>query len=206
MSRCTMPRACAAASAAATCVATWSASRGAIGPLSEPLAQGVSLHELADDERTAVDFAEVVNDQDVRVIDRRCRARFGAETPQAVRIRSDVGGQQLQRDLPVELRVVRPEHFAHAAGADLASMRYEPKTRSIMSGGMGRGMIRRLWEIWSTSGSGMSSPGGSDSRVCRHGPSARADRRVARGGRPPARSARLPLSPMTEREHRWAAP
>ena len=52
------------------------------------------------------------------MIDGRGRARLGVEPPQPLRIGRKVSGQQLQRDGPVELRVMSPEYFAHAASTD----------------------------------------------------------------------------------------
>ena len=44
------------------------------------IAKRLSLHQLHDDERTQVVLTNVVNRADMRVVQRRCGARFGPET------------------------------------------------------------------------------------------------------------------------------
>jgi hypothetical protein len=61
---------------------------------------------------------EPVNLRDVRVIERREEASFTLETGKAVRIGCEVGWEDLERDVPLESRVARPIHFAHAASAN----------------------------------------------------------------------------------------
>ena len=49
---------------------------------------------------------------------RRDRPRFGLEPPAHLRVGRDVVGHHLDGDIPVEPRVPRAIHLAHAAGAD----------------------------------------------------------------------------------------
>ena len=58
-----------------------------------------------------------VNRGDVRMIERRERFRFALEAHQAIGIASKRLGQDLQRHIPIELRVSSP--IDHAAGANL---------------------------------------------------------------------------------------
>ena len=46
------------------------------------------------------------------------RARFTLEAREPFRIARERGGQHLERDVAMELRIVRAIHLAHAAGAD----------------------------------------------------------------------------------------
>ena len=57
--------------------------------------------------------------RDVRMVERREDLRFALEPGQAIRIGGESFRQDLQGDIAVELRVVRPLHFAHAAFANL---------------------------------------------------------------------------------------
>ena len=55
---------------------------------------------------------------DVRMIQRRERLRFALEAGQAIGISRERVGQDLDRDVAIQLRVARAIHLAHAAGAD----------------------------------------------------------------------------------------
>ena len=57
--------------------------------------------------------------RDVGMIQRRERLRFAREPRQPVGVAGEGVGQDLQRDIAIELRIARAKHLAHAAGADL---------------------------------------------------------------------------------------
>ena len=83
----------------------------------EPRTQRLSLDELGHDERTAVSVSEVVDDQDVRVIERRGRFRFKLKATQPRRIRQGRSQETLQGDRTIEDDVLRAIDLAHSAGA-----------------------------------------------------------------------------------------
>lgn len=58
--------------------------------------------------------AHVVDSENVGMIERAGRPGFLFEPPQPVQIAAEVGGQNLDRNLAAEPRVLRPVHFTHA--------------------------------------------------------------------------------------------
>ena len=52
------------------------------------------------------------------MIQRREKLRFAGKPCKSVGIEGEDVGQNLERDLPIELRVARAIHLAHAAGAE----------------------------------------------------------------------------------------
>ena len=52
------------------------------------------------------------------MVQRREHLRFASKPRQTIRIESDVGWEQLERDLAIELRIAGAIHLAHAAGAE----------------------------------------------------------------------------------------
>jgi hypothetical protein len=52
------------------------------------------------------------------VVERGDGAGFALEALQPFRVRCDVGGKDLDRDVAPQPRVARPVHLAHAAGAE----------------------------------------------------------------------------------------
>ena len=57
--------------------------------------------------------------RDVRVVERGERLRFAGEPGQPIRVVGEGVGQDLQRDIAIELRVAGPKHLSHPAFADL---------------------------------------------------------------------------------------
>ena len=55
---------------------------------------------------------------DVRVIQRREHLRFAPETRQPIGVRGEQLGEDLDRDVAIQLRVARTIDLAHAAGAE----------------------------------------------------------------------------------------
>ena len=81
--------------------------------------QRLAFHELHGDERQSVlGLADVVDDADVRMIERRSGLGLGQEPLPAVRIVRQIRRQELDRRLPVEPCVFRQEHFPHPARAE----------------------------------------------------------------------------------------
>jgi hypothetical protein len=82
-----------------------------------PVAQRSAVDELGDEVLVLLEFAGIVDREDVRVIQRRGHLRFALEAPQ----RRGVGptrGEKLDRDLPIQSRVERAVDHAHAALAE----------------------------------------------------------------------------------------
>ena len=68
--------------------------------------------------RDAAAVLEAVDLRDVRMIQRGERLRFALEARQAVGVGRERLGQDLDRDVAIELRVARAIDLAHAACAD----------------------------------------------------------------------------------------
>ena len=71
-------------------------------------------HETLD----AVDILAAIDGRDVGMTQRRQDLRFAFEAPATLAIGSDVIGENLEGDIPAELRVVSTKHFAHATTAE----------------------------------------------------------------------------------------
>jgi hypothetical protein len=78
--------------------------------------QRLSFDELHREEPHAVCFFGGVDRDDVGMVERGDRARFTGEALQPRRIIRHVRGQNLERHVASQPRIVRPVHFAHAAG------------------------------------------------------------------------------------------
>ena len=80
--------------------------------------QVVALDELHHDRTHTATFFEAVDVRDVRVIDGRQRLRFACEPREPLGVAGERVGQDLQRDIAIELRIARTEYLAHPARAD----------------------------------------------------------------------------------------
>ena len=117
-SRCTIPASCALARPSAICAAICSARRGRHRPGLQNLPHGLALDELHADVGLRGVLAEVVNRDDGGVIEGGSRSGFLLEPPEPIGVVREVGRQQLQRDIPIELGVARQVHFAHSPRAE----------------------------------------------------------------------------------------
>jgi hypothetical protein len=81
-------------------------------------------------------FLQPVDGRDVGVIERRQRLRFAGEPSKPVGITGEGLGQDLQRDVAIELRVAGTVHLAHPAGAEGGEnlVRAEARTRGQKHG------------------------------------------------------------------------
>ena len=86
----------------------------------ENLLQGFAGHILHHEKVDAVLLNEVVNDDNVRVFERRSGPRLLEEAGTALRIGEDLGLQPLDGHGTAEHRILSPEDFAHPASADLS--------------------------------------------------------------------------------------
>jgi hypothetical protein len=78
----------------------------------------VAFEEFGDEKGSTARFADVVNGENVRVIERCDRARFLLETPQAFGVAGKRFGQNFEGYFAAETRVAGAINFAHSAGAD----------------------------------------------------------------------------------------
>ena len=86
--------------------------------LGDALGEGRPLDQLEDQHRRAARVLQAIDRPDVRVIEGRQHLRLPPEARQALGIRAVELGQDLQRDVAVELGVARPIDLAHAARAE----------------------------------------------------------------------------------------
>ncbi len=88
------------------------------GTAVQGLAEALPFHELHHDVRDAPFASDVVDGDDVRMAERRRRARLELEAAQTLRIRREVLGEDLQRDVAFEPGVTRAVDLAHSARAE----------------------------------------------------------------------------------------
>ena len=98
--------------------------------------QRLAFDELADDERPAVELAEIVDDENVRMAERRGRVRFCTEAAHPIGIGGHLARQQLERDVAIELRVVG---FVDCTHASFTHTRYD----AIRAHGAADQVVRR---------------------------------------------------------------
>ena len=89
-------------------------------PVGNELPQGLALDELHAQERRCVRAADVVHRHDRGMVERRRGPRFLLEASQAITVGRVSGGQDLDRDVATEPRVVRQIDVAHPARAERA--------------------------------------------------------------------------------------
>jgi hypothetical protein len=90
-----------------------------------PAPDGLAADELHRDERAAVVFPDLVHVGDVRVAELRHRPRL-ADDGTTHRCGGPVAAQELDRDLAIELGVIRGIHHAHPPGAEAMDQREAP--------------------------------------------------------------------------------
>ena len=87
----------------------------------EQLAERLALDELHRDVGQRARGADLIDRDDVRMVERRHRARFLLESPDAIRLGGQRLGQDLQRHVPVEPSIVGAIDLTHPAGAQVAA-------------------------------------------------------------------------------------
>ena len=117
-SRWMMPCSCAASSASAICLAIGSASSSGIAPRAMRSASVLALDQFHDERADAVRFFEAVDGGDVRMVQRGEHPGFALKPREPLRVGGEGLGQDLDRDVAIELRVARAIDLAHAAGAE----------------------------------------------------------------------------------------
>ena len=87
-------------------------------PVVDPVLQRLAVEELHRDERLALGLVDVVHRADVRVVERRGRARFALEALERTGLARQFVGQELQGDRAIEPHVLGLVDDAHAATAE----------------------------------------------------------------------------------------
>jgi hypothetical protein len=84
----------------------------------DQVAERLAFEQLHGDELRALELVDLVDGADVRVVQRRRRARFTQKPTDRLLVADPVRGQELERDRARELGVFRFVHDAHAAGTE----------------------------------------------------------------------------------------
>ena len=87
------------------------------GSARDALLERLAGDELEDEEAQGVDLLEAVDRRDVRVIQGREDVRLAGEAREAVRVRGERVGKDLDRDVALKPRVAGPPDLAHPSGA-----------------------------------------------------------------------------------------
>src|SRR6266704_3355319 len=119
MSRCTIPFECAASSPFSDLNTDLQELRYFDGLPGDTVLESLSLEQLHGDKRPPFEFSNVVNRADVGMIERRCSARFAAESLDCLRDPGNVVGEEFQRNAPAETCVLGFVDHAHPAAAQL---------------------------------------------------------------------------------------
>ena len=101
----------------------------------ETVAKALPLQVLLHDEMDAVLMPDIEHRGDMRMTERRRRARLALEPTEAVRIVSELLGQDLDRDLPAQACVGSEIDGTHAALAELVTDFVGSETLGLHGGG-----------------------------------------------------------------------
>ena len=85
--------------------------------LGDAVLESLALQQFHGDERTAFEFADVVNGADVRMVERRCGARLAVEALDGCGIVRRLLGEKFERDTAPQPGVAGAVHHAHSAAA-----------------------------------------------------------------------------------------
>ena len=92
-----------------------------------PVAQRAAIGELHREVDLLAERADLVDDDDVRVMDLGHRLRLAEQAGLRVEAGARrLGGEQLDRDLAIEVRIVRGVHDAHAPAPSTPSTTNRP--------------------------------------------------------------------------------
>ena len=126
--------------------------------LGELLAEALAAHELHDDERRPVATARrrarcaaahVEHPQDVRMLERRRRARLALEPPHHLVALGQVREQHLDRHVAPQVAVACAKHRGHAALADLLDELVAPERVAYVNVALraGHARLRRVDDV-----------------------------------------------------------
>ena len=100
--------------------------------------QRLTLDELGDDVRTRIDLAEIVHDDDMRVVQTRRGPGLLMKPSEPISVNGELRRQELERHRPIELRVVGKIDVAHAARA-------QPRHQPIRVHGTAGQVLTDVW-------------------------------------------------------------
>ena len=86
----------------------------------DDLSQGGALDVLHAEERNAIRFLDSVDGDDIGVIEGGHRLGLAPESLESIRVRGHLGGENLDRDISIELGVAGQPDLTHPAFAELA--------------------------------------------------------------------------------------
>jgi len=86
-------------------------------PGAQPVGQGLALDILHRHEVNAVALADVVDDDDVRVVQAGGQLRFAREAQAPIGVGGKLRGQDLEGDVSIEPGIAGPVDLAHASAA-----------------------------------------------------------------------------------------
>jgi hypothetical protein len=112
-----MPGSWAASSASQICRAIGSASSSGMGPR-DALGERLAFDQFEDECVGLPAVLEPINRRNVWVVERRQHLRLAREACDALGIEGNWVGDDLQRDVAIQLGIARAIHLAHAAGAE----------------------------------------------------------------------------------------
>ena len=92
-------------------------------PLLDDLLQGLPFEQLHHDEMLVLVLVDRVDGTDIGVIQGRGGSGLALESLERGLVLGEVGGQELQRDLAAEARILGLIHHSHAAAAELTGHR-----------------------------------------------------------------------------------
>ncbi len=90
------------------------------GALRQTIRQRGSFDQLQHERRQVAGFFETVEGRDMRVVQRGQEFRFPSESRASIGVAGESPRQDFHRDVPLQPRVARAVHLAHAALAELA--------------------------------------------------------------------------------------
>ena len=132
MSRCTIPRRCAYASARATSRTTFTTSGDREGPVDHAVAQRRAAHERHDVVRHTIRSGTVAeHGNDVRLLQRRGELDLPRETLGAETRRQRSAREHLDHNVALEAQVAREEHARHASPTELTLERVRGAERDL---------------------------------------------------------------------------
>jgi len=121
-----------------------------------------ALEQLHGHERPPLEFSDIVDRADVRMIECRCGARFAPESLGRLRVVGDVVRQELQRNVSAQARVLGFVDNAHASAAQFfqdsvvgnraadngGSIRHRPCiVRQRLNTGKSRNISLLIWDV-----------------------------------------------------------
>ncbi len=113
-------------------------------PARDSVSERRPIDQLQHQSLRAVALLEAVNGRDVRMIERGEELRLALEPQPAVGLECEQLGQDLQRDVAIQLRVARAVHLAHSADTQRADDMVGTDSMTRGEAGVSRSVVHRL--------------------------------------------------------------